>query len=65
MVEEVGVPCAEALGDCVLPGGTSVELELADGDAVPGVDSFPFFDLLLESLARESCAFCVSQLIQL
>ena len=65
VVEEVGVPWAEVLGDCVLPSGTSVELELAEGEAVPDVGSFPFFDLLFESLARESCAFCVSQLIQL
>lgn len=66
VVEDVGVPCAEALGDCVLPGGTSVELELAaDGEAVPDAESFPFLDLLLESLARDNCAFYVSQLVQL
>ena len=65
VVDEVGVPCAEVLGDCVLPGGTSVELVLAEGEAVPDVTSFLFFDLLLESLALESCAFWVSQLIRL
>lgn len=65
VVEEVGVPCAEALGDCVLAVVPSVEFELVDGEAVPDAESFPLFDLLFESLARESCAFCVSQLIRL
>lgn len=56
MVDEVGVAWFEELGDCVLPGATSIEPELYDGDAVPEVVSFLFFDLLFESLARESCS---------
>lgn len=31
-----------------------MELELGAGDEVPDAESFLFFDLLLESLARES-----------
>lgn len=54
VVEEVGVPCADALGEFVLP--TKVELELAaEGDAVPEDPSFLLFDLLFSRLARESC----------
>lgn len=46
-----------------MPGAINVELVLAEGDAVPGVASFLFFDLLFESLARESCSCYVSQLV--
>ena len=46
----------EELGDCVPPGATSVDAVLGDGDAVPEVPSFLFFDLLFESLALESCS---------
>ena len=56
VVEEVGVPWAEVLGELVEPCGTSVELELA-GEAVFGWPSFLFLDLLLDSRALESCAF--------
>lgn len=33
-----------------------MELELGAGEEVPDVESFLLFDLLLESLARESCS---------
>ena len=53
VVEEVGVPCADAPGELVLP--TSVAFELpADGEAVPEVPSFLFLDLLFSRLALES-----------
>ncbi len=64
VVEEVGVPWADVLGEFVLPCGTSVELEPA-GEAVPVWPSFLFFDLLLDSRALESCAPWVSQSIRL
>ena len=56
VVDEVGVPWLELLGEWALPGAASVELELGAGDEVPEAESFLFFDLLLESLARESCS---------
>ena len=59
VVEEVGVPWFEELGECVF--ATRVEPVLGDGEAVPEVLSFLFFDLLLDSLALESCSCYVSQ----
>ena len=41
-----------------------MEVELGAGDEVPVAESFLFLDLLLESLARESCSCYVSQLIR-
>lgn len=52
VVDVVGVLCADALGECVLPA--SVVLEDPEGEAVPEVLSFLLFDLLLSRLARES-----------
>ena len=46
----------ELLGEWVLPDAIKVEVELGAGDEVPDAESFLFFDLLLESLARESCS---------
>ena len=43
------------------PGATSVELVLSDGDALPDVLSFLFFDLLVGSLALESYSCQVNQ----
>ncbi len=40
----------------MLPGPTKVAFEAAEGEAVPDVPSFLPFDLLLGSLARESCS---------
>lgn len=56
VVDDVGVPWLELPGECVLPGATKVELEFSAGDEVAEAESFLFFDLLLESLARESCS---------
>ena len=56
VVDEVGVPWLELLGEWVLPAATKAEVELGAGDEVPDAGSFLFFDLLLESLARESCS---------
>ena len=56
VVDDVGVPWFELPGECVLPGLIKVELELCAGEIVPEAESFLFFDLLLESLARESCS---------
>lgn len=56
VVDEVGVPWLELLGEWVLPAATKVEVELGAGDEFPDAESFLFFDLLLESLARESCS---------
>lgn len=54
VVDEEGVAWLDELGECELP----VELILAfcDGDAVPELDSFVFFEALFESFARESCS---------
>lgn len=56
VVDEVGVPWFEEPGECVPLEATRVEAVLSEGDAVPDVPSFLFFDLLLESLALESCS---------
>ena len=63
VVEEVGVPWAEVFGDCELPEPTNVELDVDPGEAVPDAESFLLFDLLFESLARESWSCCISQTI--
>lgn len=56
VVDDVGVPWCDVLGECALLA-TNVAFELAaDGDDVPDVPSFLLLDLLFESLARESCS---------
>lgn len=54
VVEEDGVPCAEVLGEFVLPTRVAFELD-ADGLAVPEPPSFLLLDLLFSLLALESC----------
>lgn len=54
VVDDVGVPWLEEMGDCVWALDTAPEP--CDGEEVPEFDSFLFLDDLLESLARESCS---------
>lgn len=56
VVEELGVPWFEELGEWVDPGATSVDAVLGEGEEVPEVPSFLFFLLPVESLVRESCS---------
>lgn len=53
-VEDVGVPCAEELGELVLPEGVAPVFWA--GDAEPVLESFLLFELLLGSLLRDSCS---------
>ena len=53
-VEEVGVPCAEELGELAVP--EEDKLAFCAGDEEPVLGSFLLFELLLESLLRESCS---------
>lgn len=61
VVEELGVPWFEELGEWVDPWATSVDAVLGEGEEVPEVPSFLFFLLPVESLVRESCSDYVSE----
>jgi len=56
VVEEVGVPWCDVLGECALLATNVAPEPAAEGDDVPDVPSFLLLDLLFESLARESCS---------
>lgn len=54
VVEELGVPWFDELGEWELALGFM--LEICDGDAVPETGSFLLLEVLFESFARESCS---------
>lgn len=54
VVEDVGVPWLDELGEWVFPATLAVEFW--DGEAVPECASFLLLEALFESLARESCS---------
>lgn len=54
VVEDVGVAWFEELGEWEFPMGLAPGFW--DGDAVPEFASFLLFEVLFESLARESCS---------
>ena len=54
VVEDDGVPCAEVVGEFVLPTSVAFEVD-AEGLAVPDPPSFLLLDLLFSLLALESC----------